>query len=262
MECRIVGASHIYSGSSTYQITGKRNTSLAFFTSHERSLLKSSWGSQATRLSRDSFLPFASCRLCLQLARDPVACAANGDIFCRECVVSNLLAQRKEIKRLEKEDERQRREDEEEARERGEEEREKAVEDFEKVMMGLEGGPRAKITEQTVVAEELATQGRGVKRKFELDEEEMLKNAKEERLKARRALDDEKVHKPATVLVVWSLINRSHSLQSPLCPLSGSLHSHHLQQTPKSQRVSSSTLFAPLRLIPLRIRCRSSHLSR
>ena len=36
-------------------------------------------------------------------------------------------------------------------------------------------------------------EGRGVKRKFELDEEEMLKNAKEERGKARKAIDEEKV---------------------------------------------------------------------
>src|SRR5579862_2189082 len=90
------------------KFTGKRNTSLAFFTSHERSLLKTTWGSQATRLTRDSFLPFSSCRLCLLPSRSPVACAANGHIFCRECAMNNLLAQRKEIKRLEKESEKQR----------------------------------------------------------------------------------------------------------------------------------------------------------
>ncbi|MCJ1287034.1 hypothetical protein MMC26_006381 [Xylographa opegraphella] len=215
----------------------KRNTSLAFFTSHERSLLKSSWGSQATRLSRDSFLPFASCRLCLQIARDPVACAANGDIFCRECAVNNLLAQRKEIKSLEKEDERRRREEEEEARERGEEEREKAVDDFEKVMMGLEGGPRKNITGQvSVTDEEPAKEGRGVKRKFELDEEEMLKNAKEERLKARKALDDEKSAKPSLPSFwVPSLTPSSANSKAaksvklhPFCPASSETSSHPL----------------------------------
>ena len=36
-------------------------------------------------------------------------------------------------------------------------------------------------------------EGRGVKRKFELDEEEMLRNAKEERGRARKAIDEEKV---------------------------------------------------------------------
>lgn len=72
-------------------------------------------------------------------------------------------------------------------RERTEEERERAVKDFEEVMMGLErkkGSGRAG---------EEGEKGRGVKRKFELDEEEMLRNAREERGRARRAIDDEKV---------------------------------------------------------------------
>ncbi|MCJ1384729.1 hypothetical protein MMC17_007847 [Xylographa soralifera] len=232
----------------------KRNTSLAFFTSHERSLLKSSWGSQATRLSRDSFLPFASCRLCLQIARDPVACAANGDIFCRECAVSNLLAQRKEIKRLDKEYERRRREEEEEAQERGEEEREKAVDDFEKVMMGLEGAPRKRIAGQvSVIEEEPVKEGRGVKRKFELDEEEMLKNAKEERLKARKALDDEKSAKPSlpsfwvpslTPSSTNSKVARALKLH-PFCPASSETSSHSLSLktlVPVKFSTSTSTL--------------------
>ena len=81
----------------------KRNTSLAFFTSYERSLLRSSWGSQSARLTRDSFLPFASCCLCLLLARDPVACCGpKADIFCSECALSDLVAQRKEIKHLQR----------------------------------------------------------------------------------------------------------------------------------------------------------------
>ncbi|KAL8867483.1 MAG: hypothetical protein Q9174_005637, partial [Haloplaca sp. 1 TL-2023] len=118
---------------------GKRNTSLAFFTAHERNQLKSHWGSQSTRLSRDSFLPFASCALCLQPSRSPVACASHGDIFCRECIVSNLLAQRGAIKRAEKDEERRKRENEVEENEKAEEERVRSVRDFEKTMMGLEG---------------------------------------------------------------------------------------------------------------------------
>ena len=114
----------------------KRNTSLAFFTSHERALLRSSWGSQSTRLSRDSFLPFGSCRLCLLQARDPVACP-SGDVFCRECALNDLVQQRREIKRLEREWE-----IEEKAREEGEvrrreREQEREVEAFERVSAGL-----------------------------------------------------------------------------------------------------------------------------
>ena len=181
----------------THHQIGKRNTSLAFFTSHERSLLKATWGSQATRLSRESFLPFASCQLCLQIARDPVACATNGDIFCRECAVSNLLAQKKEIKRLEKEDVKRRKEMEEEERERGQEEQERAVLEFEKVMMGMEGsnkkGQRETLTKIPVGPESPET--RGVKRKFQLDTEEVLRNTKEDRAKARDAIEEEKVVK-------------------------------------------------------------------
>ncbi|MCJ1465307.1 hypothetical protein MMC07_003924 [Pseudocyphellaria aurata] len=210
----------------------KRNTSLAFFTSHERDLLKSSWGSQSTRLSRDSFLPFASCQLCLQIARDPAACAFNGDIFCRECAVSNLLAQKKEIKRLEKEDEKRRIEDLEGEMERGEEERGRAIIDFERVMMGLEGG--GKKTAAVAASEELELERKGdksSKRKFELDEDEMLKNARAERVKARRLLDEEKSSKP-TLPSFWvpsltpsSNANVNHSTPkasklSPLCPSS------------------------------------------
>ncbi|KAL8748436.1 MAG: hypothetical protein Q9199_008196, partial [Rusavskia elegans] len=174
----------------------KRNTSLAFFTSHERSLLKTTWGSQSTRLNRDSFLPFASCILCLQPSREPVACASHGDIFCRECIVSNLLAQRKEIKRLEKEDERRRREDEENETGRAEEEKERSVREFEATMMGLEGSTHAtqkkNNTTSSTLDDRRDSEGRGTKRKFELDEEQMLKNNKDERAKARKAIDEEK----------------------------------------------------------------------
>lgn len=109
--------------------------------------------------------------------------------------MSNLLAQRKEIKRLEKEDERRRKEEEEGERERAEEERERAIVEFEKVMMGMEGGAKKSGNGGGAGKEEEAARNgeRGTKRKFELDEEEMLKNAREERAKARKAMDEEKV---------------------------------------------------------------------
>ncbi|KAL8950001.1 MAG: hypothetical protein Q9222_003944, partial [Ikaeria aurantiellina] len=171
----------------------KRNTSLAFFTSHERSQLKTHWGTQSTRLSRDSFLPFASCILCLQPSRSPVACSAEGDVFCRECVVSNLLAQKQEIKRLEKDEARRRRDELDEEEGKREEEKERSVREFERVMMGLEGEKRNGGANGTAVERrDSESRGAGAKRKFELDEEEMLKNAKEERAKARRLIEEEK----------------------------------------------------------------------
>lgn len=111
--------------------------------------------------------------------------------------MNNLLAQGKEIKRLKKEDERRQREAEEVELERGTEERSRAIESFERTMMGLEGGAKAAGKGNDLAKskgeEEERAEVRGVKRKFELDEDEMLNNAKEERAKARKALDDEKV---------------------------------------------------------------------
>ncbi|KAI9792198.1 MAG: hypothetical protein M1816_002738 [Peltula sp. TS41687] len=176
----------------------KRNTSLAFFTSYERSLLKSTWGSQSTRLSRDSFLPFSACRLCLLPSRDPVACASNGDFFCRECAVNNLLAQRKEIKRVTKDTERRKAEEVEEEEREDERARLKAVEQFERVQMGLEGKGKQGGPQEEVGKEE-GQQGRNNKKRkvFELDEEELLRLAKEERARAKKALDEEKRNEAA-----------------------------------------------------------------
>lgn len=124
-----------------------------------------------------------------------MACAANGDIFCRECAVSNLLAQRKEIKRLEKENAKRRAEIEEDDRERGQEEKERAVLEFEKTMMGMEGSnqKRKREVSSDALVEPDAQGPRGSKRKFRLDEEEILRNNQEERARVRDALDEEKV---------------------------------------------------------------------
>lgn len=101
----------------------KRNTSLAFFTAHERAQLRG-WGAQSARLAADQALPFAACTLCLRPAVRPVACpgfptaspplpapaspsttssSTTPDriprachIFCRECAVAALLAQKQD----------------------------------------------------------------------------------------------------------------------------------------------------------------------
>lgn len=123
--------------------------------------------------------------------------------------MSNLLAQRKEIKRLEKEDEKRRKEEVAGERERGEEEKGRAVVEFERVMMGMEGGVKKSGNGVQAAKEDesRSKEGRGIKRKFELDEDEMLKNAKAERAKAREALDEEKV-------IIWPSSTRSHRYQT------------------------------------------------
>ncbi|KAF2634747.1 hypothetical protein P280DRAFT_210152 [Massarina eburnea CBS 473.64] len=214
------------------------------FTSHERSSLKSTWGSQSSRLTRDSFLPFGSCQLCLLTAVDPICCP-SGDLFCRECAMTNLLAQRKEIKRLEKAAER-RKDDEEQQRARDDEEaRLKAVEEFEAVQMGLEvkigsGGLVIGREGGKIVVEQegdaQAGEPRGKKRKFEIDEEELKRIATEERSRARITLDEEKKAAKGHLPSFWvpgQTPSDNHARldptkRNPTCPSSDPSHPHPL----------------------------------
>ncbi|KAK4458423.1 hypothetical protein QBC42DRAFT_349646 [Cladorrhinum samala] len=197
----------------------KRNTSRPIFTSHERAMARVAWGSSTARLGRDSFLPFASCWLCLEPAIDPVACT-NGDIFCRECALSNILAQKKEIKRAEKQREQEERDAQEEQARRDAEANERAIKEFELTQAGLSikaGGSgknigRKPTTEAPPVREGEATETEkqdnnttenGKKRKFSLDGDEVARIAMAERAKARKAIDDENASKP-TLPSFWS----------------------------------------------------------
>ncbi|OAL48158.1 hypothetical protein IQ07DRAFT_570542 [Pyrenochaeta sp. DS3sAY3a] len=207
------------------------------FTAHERNALKDRWGTQATRLTRDSFLPFGSCQLCLLPAVDPVCCP-QGDLFCRECAMTNLLAQRKEIKRLEKESERQKLEatdatlrDEEAARLR-------AIEDFEAVQMGLsvKGGGAASHTDQAQDAAASTAPRKPPKRKFELDEQELARIAQADHHKARRTLTSEHAASTTHLPSFWvpAETPTAHyapapkSSTTPICPASDAAHPHAL----------------------------------
>ena len=216
----------------------KRNTSLPHFTSYERGLLRNHWGTKRGVIGRDSFLPFASCRLCLQPARSPVvACATNGDLFCRECAISDLLAQRNDIKRVEQErDDAKKRLAEDDERTR-EEAREREVREFELVSMGLEGNGdqnKKKKRKAGEVGEEELDRDRevvvGGKRKkvFELDEKEMARVVREEQERLKEELKKEKVFIPVSLLpLIRELVLTGSSLNraNPPSPLSGSRHS-------------------------------------
>jgi nitric oxide synthase-interacting protein len=223
---------------------GKRNTARSVFTSYERGLAKSAWSTNSARLSRDSFLPFASCRLCLLPARTPVSCS-HGDIFCRECALSNILAQKKEIKRLEKTREREEADTQDMNAKNEEEAKQRAVEEFERVQMGLEakvGAGRNIVGRENgkvVIEEDLQGGKRGEKRKFELDEDELLRIARDERTKARKAIDEEKASK-ATLPSFWvpsitpssNTKNTLHDIKkkqksSPVCPASQENQPHN-----------------------------------
>lgn len=190
-ECRTVSPPLAPHTQDSSNVTGKRNTSRAVFTSHERTLARQAWGSGTARLSRESFLPFGSCCLCLEPAIDPVACI-HGDIFCRECALSNILAQKKEIKRLDRAREQEEREAQEDQARRGLEEQSRAVQEFELTQAGLDSQRR----KSSAQVEDGGGSTRGEKRKFSIDEDEVLRIASQERSKARRAIDDEKVASP------------------------------------------------------------------
>ncbi|RKF83312.1 E3 ubiquitin-protein ligase CSU1 [Golovinomyces cichoracearum] len=191
----------------------KRNTSRAVFTSYERTIAKAAWGTNSARLSRDSFLPFASCKLCLLAARNPVSCS-HGDIFCKECALENILSQKREIKRLEKIREREQREAEEEKnREEAEVHLRYALE-FDRAQIGLGSklSTVANVTEENILAdkcndkEHVNKNTRGEKRKFELDQSEIMRITQEETNKTRKVISEEKEIILAMQLTLLSLI--------------------------------------------------------
>ncbi|KAM0247723.1 hypothetical protein ACHAQJ_009754 [Trichoderma viride] len=184
----------------------KRNTTRPVFTSYEREQAKSNWTASSAQLNRDSFLPFGYCSLCLENAREPVSCP-RGDIFCRECALANLLAQKKELKRGEKA---RQNAEKEAARIRAigdEEERERAIRDFEMTQVGLlTNSTTSKRLISGTAAEgekEEAIVRAGSKRKFALDADELGRIAENDKARARRAIEDEKAAKP-TLPSFWT----------------------------------------------------------
>jgi nitric oxide synthase-interacting protein len=118
-------------------------------------------------------------------------------------VLSNILSQKKEIKRLEKVRENEEKEAIEDRNREEDEAKERAVQEFERIQMGLEAKIGSSASGRKIVGreagkilvEEDVTGGnKGEKRKFELDEEELLRIAREERTKARKAIEGEKVY--------------------------------------------------------------------
>ncbi|KAI2626703.1 ENOS interacting protein [Hypoxylon sp. NC1633] len=184
----------------------KRNTSRAVFTSYERDLARRAWSETSARLSRESFLPFSSCGLCLEIAVDPVSCI-HGDVFCRECALSNILAQKKEMKRLEKNRELEDRDARDLRQRQDDEERERAVREFEMTQIGLDAkASRGNNTKRRLSETENQSGAPpptppepstgAKKRKFEMDDDELARIARADRAKARQALDEEKASKP------------------------------------------------------------------
>ena len=145
----------------------------------------------------------------------------RGDVFCRECALANILAQKRELKRAEKAKKLAAEEEDKRRHELAEEERERSVRDFELTQQGikvagpkdraegnsdtkedgqpkkemklLEGAPKADDPDKDAEQVTTTAANGGTKRKFELAQDDMDRAAKEDRSKARKAIDDEKV---------------------------------------------------------------------
>jgi len=72
----------------------KNNTANSVFTYSERLKLKE-YGTLKQRVGQDSQRSFEKCHLCLQKVIDPMSCN-EGHIFCHDCIIENLMTQKKE----------------------------------------------------------------------------------------------------------------------------------------------------------------------
>ena len=112
-----------------------------------------------------------------------MSCPSHGHLFCRECAVTNLLAQNKELKRLKKEAERRRLEDDEERDVEDAEKNARDLEDFERVQAGMRG--RSNASHQPG----LGSSPKGTKRKLETEEDDTRQTNGEEKKAKRRESD-------------------------------------------------------------------------
>lgn len=74
----------------------KNNTASSAFTKAEYGKLRDVWGSKQIRLGAESMRHFDQCNLCLNGAEGPVTCP-RGHLFCKECILSSLLDQKRDI---------------------------------------------------------------------------------------------------------------------------------------------------------------------
>ncbi|KAG5437868.1 hypothetical protein PCANB_000583 [Pneumocystis canis] len=216
----------------------KRNTSLSFFTNYERSMLD--YGTKKQRLESDSFRQFDACHLCLSQTRDTVSCEENGDIFCRMCIMENLLSQHKEIKKMEEEIEKKKRQDIIDEKRTEEIAKKRAIKNFEiqQMINNLNRNQDKHEDDDVLLKKE-------IKEVFELDKEELLRIEKNdidrEKLKYIKEKETESTPKMGSFWIP-SLTPSANSKESfkkqklvPICPASS---------TDKSHKISLKTLIS------------------
>ncbi|KAI0075173.1 hypothetical protein K474DRAFT_1664557 [Panus rudis PR-1116 ss-1] len=139
----------------------KNNTASSIFSYAEYKKLD--YGTKRQRLGNESMRRFDCCALCLQRAREPVACQ-KGHLFCKECVYTDLVTQLNDIKRQKLRLEQMKKEAEEERQRAREAARERVLQEFERGQLGL-----ASVSKISTPASVASAEGRGTKRKFDFD---------------------------------------------------------------------------------------------
>lgn len=129
---------------------------------------------------------FDACSLCLQRAREPLACE-EGHLFCKECVYTDLLLQKKDIQRQKEKLESLKREAEEERARAKEAARERVLLEFEKGQLGLASTPSVPGTTSGIGS----TGSKGTKRKFAFDSSTVENLAQEAEEAALRQIERE-----------------------------------------------------------------------
>ncbi|KAK1234570.1 hypothetical protein PQX77_002227 [Marasmius sp. AFHP31] len=165
----------------------KNNTASSIFSYAEYKKLD--YGTKRQRLGNESMRQFDACSLCLNKAREPVACN-EGHLFCKECVYTDLLTQKKDIKRQKEKLEGLKKEAEEEKLRAKEAARERVLLDFEKGQLGLSGRPSV-TTGTSTNSGDSKQEGRGTKRKFEFDTSAVENLAQEAEEAALRQIERE-----------------------------------------------------------------------
>ncbi|KAI0058435.1 hypothetical protein BV25DRAFT_1810656 [Artomyces pyxidatus] len=160
----------------------KNNTASSIFSYAEYKKLD--YGTKRQRLGNESMRRFDACSLCLQRARDPVACQ-DGHLFCKECAYTDLLTQKKDIKRQKDRLEAMKKELEEEKARARESARERVLAEFEKGQLGL-----AAINSISTSGAD-SNESRGTKRKFAFDSSTAEKMAQEAEEAALRQIERE-----------------------------------------------------------------------
>ncbi|RDB17393.1 Nitric oxide synthase-interacting [Hypsizygus marmoreus] len=162
----------------------KNNTASSIFSYAEYKRLD--YGTKRQRLGNESMRRFDACSLCLNSAREPVACN-EGHLFCKECVYTDLLTQKKDIQRQKTKLEAMKQEVEEEKARAKEAARERVLLEFEKGQLGLAAKPSFAGTKPGGEPDE----PRGTKRKFAFDSTTVETLAQEAEEAALREIERE-----------------------------------------------------------------------